>query len=97
MGPVRITYSRQSSQPPLHGFEAQVPPMGHRRGWERSDGCEFSSKKRYRNREAAEADIARLRGQPGSKPIRAYSGCPCGGWHTTSQEDRVAVQESATR
>jgi len=72
--------------------EASVPPMGHPRGWERSDGCEFTSKKRYPNKGAAEADIARLRGKPGLKPIRTYS-CPCGGWHTTSQEERGAGPE----
>jgi hypothetical protein len=75
-------------------FDAQVPPMGHPRGWERSDGCEFTSKKRYPNRGAAAADIARLTTKPGPRPIRTYS-CPCGGWHTTSQEERLAVQESA--
>jgi hypothetical protein len=74
-------------------FGPQAPALGHPRGWERSDGCEFTSKKKYPNRGSAEADIARLRGQPGTKPIRAYS-CNCGGWHTTSQEKRGAAPES---
>jgi hypothetical protein len=75
-------------------FQATVPPTGHPRGWERSDGCEFTSKKKYPNRGAAEAEIKRLSAQPGPKPIRTYS-CYCGGWHTTSQEERVAVPGSS--
>jgi hypothetical protein len=75
-------------------FEMAVPPMGHPRGWERSDGCEFTSKRKYPNREAAEAEIKRLSGKSSPKPIRAYD-CYCGGWHTTSQEERVAGPESS--
>jgi hypothetical protein len=73
-------------------FQEQVPAKGHPRGWERSDGCEFTSKKRYPNLGAAQAEIQRLSGKPGSQPIRAYS-CNCGGWHITSQEERGAGPE----
>jgi hypothetical protein len=75
-----------------HRLEATLPPMGHTRGWERSDGCEFTRKKRYPNLGAAQADIQRLSGKPGPQPIRAYS-CNCGGWHITSQEERGAGPE----